>query len=114
MQILNIKERDLLKKLKRKFIKAFFAIIMIPFMIAGFCRHVEVFAGNYYQESLYFDEDGSFYMTTHDAVGTKSTRYCTLGWTIKRYDLPIDDPLNMSATIVLTCDGSVPDPNDER
>ena len=103
-----------MKKLKRKFIKAFFAIIMIPFMIAGFCRHVEVFAGNYYQESLYFDEDGSFYMTTHDAVGTKSTRYCTLGWTIKRYDLPIDDPLNMSATIVLTCDGSVPDPNDER
>ena len=30
-----------------------------------------VSASDYYQESLYFDEDGNFFMTTHDAVATK-------------------------------------------
>ena len=103
-----------MKKIKRKLIKAIFAVMMIPFMLTAFCGQERLYAGNYYQESLYFGNDGSFYMTTHDAVGTKSTRYCTLGWTIKRYDLPIDDPLNVSATIVLTCDGSVQDPENDR
>jgi len=102
------------KKKKRNFIKVFFAVIMIPFMFAGFCGDVKLFASDYYEESLYFDENGNFFMTTHDAVATKTTRYCTLGWTIKKYDLPIDDPLNMCATIIITCDGSVVDPENER
>lgn len=75
---------------------------------------LEVKGNSYYNESLYFDRYGNFYMTTYDIKASKSTRYCTLGWTIKRYDLPIDDPENISTTIVLTCDGSVEDPENER
>ena len=88
-------------------------IIMLCMLILG-VGQITVAASDYYQESLYFDEDGNFFMTTHDAVATKTTRYCTLGWTIKRYDLPIDDPLNMCATIIITCDGSVEDPENDR
>lgn len=75
---------------------------------------LEVKGNGYYSESLFFDRDGNFYMTTYDIKAAKSTRYCTLGWTIKRYDLPLDDPQNMYTTIVLICDGSVEDPKDER
>lgn len=99
---------------KIRILKRVTVVIVMLFVLAVTAIDIKVFASNYYQESLYFDEDGNFYMTTHDIVATKSTRYCTLGWTIKRYNLPIDDPLNMCATIVLTCDGSVEDPENER
>ena len=88
-------------------------VIMLLFF-AAYTNSARVMAGDYYRESLYFDEDGNFYMTTYDIKATKSTRYCTLGWTIKRYDLPIDDPENMCATIVITCDASIEDPENEQ
>jgi len=102
------------KNLKEIIIKVSASVMIMFLMVIMVTGHTGLMAGNYYQESLYFDEDGNFYMTTHDIIGTKNTRYCTLGWTIKRYNLPIDDPLNMSATIVITCDGSVEDPENER
>ena len=99
---------------KIRVLKSVAVVIVMLFVMTVTAADKEIFANNYYQESLYFDEEGNFFMTTHDIVATKSTRYCTLGWTIKRYNLPINDPLNMCATIVITCDGSVEDPENER
>jgi len=102
-----------LKRSKSKLkLLAVAAVTMLLLAIGAY--GTEVSAENYYNESLYFDAYGNFYMTTYDIKGTKSTVYCTIGWTIKRYDLPIDDPENMCATIVLTCDASIEDPENEK
>lgn len=39
---------------------------------------------------LYFDQEGNLYYVTHEKKATGSTRYMTIGWIIKRYDMPID------------------------
>ena len=41
---------------------------------------------------LYFDCDGSLYYVTREKKATGSVKYYTIGWTIKRYDMPIDAP----------------------
>lgn len=97
----------------RKIFKRFLLPVLVMLIIFA-ASALRAEGADYLREVLYFDEDGSFYMTTHDAKGTKSTRYCTLGWTVKKYDLPIDDERNISAVISLTCDGSVEDPEDDR
>lgn len=99
-------------KEKRTKLKITVVIMLLLLMVNPWI--LEVKGNGYYSESLFFDSDGNFYMTTYDIKAAKSTRYCTLGWTIKRYDLPLDDPQNMYTAIVLTCDGSVEDPKDER
>ncbi len=41
---------------------------------------------------LYFDEEGNLYFHTRDRRAFGSVSYMTLGWTIKRYDMPMDAP----------------------
>lgn len=41
-------------------------------------------------EELYFDEDGNLYYITREKKATSSVKYYTIGWIIKRYDMPID------------------------
>ena len=43
-------------------------------------------------EELYFDRDGNLYYVTREKKATSSVKYYTIGWTIKRYDMPIDVP----------------------
>lgn len=45
---------------------------------------------NLYEEKLIFLEDGTLVMTTHDKKATTDIKYQTIGWIIKRYDMPKD------------------------
>lgn len=63
-----------------------------------------------YKEILTFDENGDLILSTYDSIATAPITYQTIGWTIKRKDLPIDDPENTCVTISLTNAGSKPDP----
>lgn len=45
---------------------------------------------NLYEEKLVFLEDGTLVMTTHDKKATTNIKYQTIGWVIKRYDMPKD------------------------
>lgn len=56
---------------------------------------------DYYRERLEFDAEGNLQMTTHDKKATSAIRYATVGWTIKRYDMPIDAPGQECAYIKL-------------
>lgn len=56
---------------------------------------------DYYRERLEFDAEGNLQMTTHDKKATSAIRYATVGWTIKRYDMPIDAPGQECAFIKL-------------
>lgn len=44
---------------------------------------------DYYKENLRFDDEGNLLMTTHDLKATTQITYRTIGWVIKRYDMPI-------------------------
>ncbi len=39
---------------------------------------------------LYFDEEGNLYFHTRDKKATGGTKYRTIGWVIKRYDMPMN------------------------
>lgn len=65
---------------------------------------------DYYNEVLRFDEEGNLVMTSYDGKASYSTTYRTLGWTIKRYNLPINDPNNTCVSIALENAGSRTDP----
>lgn len=43
-------------------------------------------------EELYFDVDGNLYYVTREKKASSSVKYYTIGWIIKRYDMPIDVP----------------------
>lgn len=43
-------------------------------------------------EELYFDEEGNLYFHTRDRKATGSVGYATIGWIIKRYDMPMNAP----------------------
>lgn len=61
----------------------------------------------YGEESLRFDENGNLLLTTHDKKATGGIVYRTVGWTLKRYDLPIDAPGQQCAYIKLYDYGEV-------
>lgn len=66
-------------------------------------------------EVLVFDEQGNLKMTTHDRIATNNVTYKTIGWTIKRYDLPMDAPGNQCVTILIEDDGEpMTDPADAQ
>lgn len=99
---------------QRNKLKVIATVLIVLLILTVNPGRLVVKGNGYYSERLFFDNDGNFYMTTYDIKAAKSTRYCTLGWTIKRYDLPLDDPENMYTSIALTCDGSVVDPENEQ
>ncbi|MBQ9701229.1 MAG: hypothetical protein IJV71_11505 [Lachnospiraceae bacterium] len=41
---------------------------------------------------MYFDDDGNLYFHTRDKKATSGTKYMTIGWVIKRYDMPMNAP----------------------
>lgn len=45
---------------------------------------------NLYKEKLEFDSNGNLRMTTHDKKATSAIIYRTIGWVIKRYDMPVN------------------------
>lgn len=70
-------------KMKIKTISVVLCLLLMAFFCILFFRTNEVKANQGSQ--LYFDEDGQLIMTTYDRKATSSTKYTTLGWTIKRY-----------------------------
>lgn len=50
-------------------------------------------------EVLYFDDDGDFIFAMHDKKATSGTKYRTIGWNIKRYDLSLYDSRQMFITL---------------
>lgn len=43
-------------------------------------------------DELYFDEQGNLYFHSRDKEASGSVRYKTIGWVIKRYDMPMEAP----------------------
>lgn len=78
--------------MKKDIMKYIFVIAVI--MLIGI-KHIslEVYAytdSSLYGEKLYFDEEGNLIMTTHDKKATTNIKYKTVGWVIKRYDMPMN------------------------
>lgn len=68
-----------------------------------------------YTECLEFDDAGNLLMVTRDRIATASTRYRTIGWTLKRENLPIASPENVTVRLKLE-ENMAPkvDPTDSR
>lgn len=64
-----------------------------------------------YEEILTFDENGDLIMFSYDSIAAAPVTYQTIGWTIKRKDLPIDDQDNICVTIPVAQTGSRIDPD---
>lgn len=64
---------------------------------------------------LFFDEDGNLYFHTRDKKALGKVRYLTLGWIIKRYDMPIDAPGQQYVIVQKrSYRSNDPDPYDDR
>lgn len=67
------------------------------------------------EEGLYFDEDGNLYFITRDKKASGSVRYKTIGWIIKRYDMPIDAPEQQYVIVTKqNYKPAEPDPNNSK
>ena len=68
-----------------------------------------------YREKLEFDSEGNLVMMTHDKRATSSILYRTIGWVIKRYDMPMNANGQQYAIIPLRGDIQyVDDPNNSQ
>ena len=75
--------------MKSKIIKLGSILLGVMFFLAIFGMSPIVAKAS---EELYFDEDGNLYYITREKKATGSVKYYTIGWIIKRYDMPIDVP----------------------
>lgn len=66
-------------------------------------------------DELYFDEEGNLYYTTHEKKASGSVRYMTIGWIIKRYDMPLDVAGQQYVIVTKTnYKPDEPDPDNDR
>ena len=85
-----------LKRISVKTLVGMFLFVLIIFI--GTCKNSNIFLEqaygmeetDYYRERLEFDSDGNLMMTTHDRKATSNVTYRTVGWVIKRYDMPVN------------------------
>ncbi|SCP99224.1 DUF5704 domain-containing protein [Anaerobium acetethylicum] len=90
-------------------------VLMSAFLFLSGMISYAVGIEDYYQEVLKFDDQGNLIMTVHDRKATAAVTYKTIGWTIKRYNQPIDAAGNQCARIVLEENApSRPDPGDSK
>lgn len=62
--------------------------------------------------TLYFDSEGNLIFTAYGGKDTTGVRYLTIGWIIKRYDMPINAPGQRYIIVSKSGDvHSVPDPD---
>lgn len=73
--------------MKSKFLKLSGILVGTIFFLALFGISPIIAKAN---EELYFDNDGNLYYITRERKATSSVKYYTIGWIIKRYDMPID------------------------
>lgn len=78
--------------------RLFRVVILVLCLTAMFSGNVLAENSNF--EPLYFDGSGKVSFETVYGVAV-SVGFKTLGWTIKQYDLPIDDPYNRTITCML-------------
>lgn len=108
MPILTERERGRMKKSISKF-KLLFAgaVFVLLFFAANPIRAMA--------DELYFDDEGNLYFVTRDKKATGSVKYMTIGWIIKRYDMPIDIPGQQYVIVTKTnYKPDEPDPADNR
>ncbi len=96
-----ILERKIMQRRAALFFVLIFSILTAVFAVIRTQEVLAVDVSDYYKERLKFDEEGNLLMTTHDRKATSKVTYRTLGWIIKRYDMPIDAPGQQYAVIVL-------------
>lgn len=66
-------------------------------------------------DELFFDEDGNLYFHTREKKAVGDVSYKTIGWIIKRYDMPMDAPGQQYVIVKKeNYRPDVPDPNDDR
>ena len=113
-QVYSKQRRFLLKQFYYNYLKKFLILFLSLFLftLSFLPNDTKSFDfSDLYQEVLRFDENGDLILSTYDSIATASVTYQTIGWTVKRKNLPIDDPNNTCVTIPLTKAGSKPDPN---
>ena len=91
---------------------------VLKFLVTGllfllfFCSFYSITAK---ADELYFDEDGNLYFSTRDKKAAGSVRYLTIGWIIKRYDMPLDAPGQQYVIVTKKqYKPNEPDPDDSR
>lgn len=71
----------------------YFIVIIICICSFAFLMENKIYAytdTSLYTEKLEFDDEGNLVMSTHDKKATSSVIYRTIGWVIKRYDMPMN------------------------
>lgn len=95
--------------IRKKIIKKKYLVIIAISVIILFTLVADlVFAGIQDFEPMHFNENNQLSFEIIDNAAT-NTAYKTLGWIIKKYDLPINDPNNISVTCVLNEESYVGD-----
>ena len=70
--------------------RVFYIFILVCYFIIFDFKAYGYTDVNLYEEKLIFSDDGTLIMTTHDKKATTNIKYQTIGWVIKRYDMPKD------------------------
>lgn len=83
------------------------------FLTAIFSFTIILFSNNsIYASRLYFDENGNLVFVATDGKDTSGVKYRTIGWVLKRYDLPMEAPGQQYTIIQKRVGGnSYTDPN---
>ncbi len=67
--------------------KGFYKFIFLATILLGlFIPGTKAYALS--EEPLHFDNKGNLKLTTHDRIATSTTTYGTIGWIIRRYNMP--------------------------
>lgn len=97
--------------MKTKRFKRALILGVLPFLVV-FMLHFFGTMSVQAASSLYFDADGNLIFTAVGGKDTTGVKYRTIGWIIKRYDMPINVPGQQYIIISKSGDvHSVPDPN---
>ena len=108
MPILTERERGRMKKHTSKFLLFFAGAVFILLFFAA--NPIRAMA-----DELYFDDEGNLYFVTRDKKASGSVRYMTIGWVIKRYDMPMNVPGQQYVIVTKTnYKPDEPDPTDSR
>ncbi len=84
--------------------------IRLTMMVIGTVLLVLLGGGKAFaSEEIYFDEEGNLIYITYDKKATTSVSYKAIGWILKRYDAPIDEP-GQQYVIIRKIEYAVEDP----
>ncbi len=88
--------------------KKWFKVVVLLFFCVVFCTFFSIVA--LASEEIYFDDEGNLIYITYDKKATSSVSYKAIGWILKRYDAPINEP-GQQYVIVRKIEYAVEDPD---